>query len=107
MRISAFFLPLFAIMAGVGGFYLRLSERLNVFDPITGLPERNAATTTWLIFLTAFFILCILIFAMRVAAKHKALPGFENAFGTDPSAYPISFALIGIAWLAGTYFYFL
>ena len=106
MRISAYFVPLFAILAGVGGFYLRLSERLNVIDVITGLPERNAPTTTWLIVLSFAFILAVIIFAIRVAVKHKALPGFENAFGTDPSAYPVIFISIGILWLVGTFLYF-
>ena len=106
MRISAFFLPFCAILAGIGGLHLRLSERLNVIDTITGLPERNAPTTIWLIVLSLVFMLFILVFAIRVAVKHKALPGFENAFGTDPSAYPIIFIFIGVLWLVGTYLYF-
>jgi len=107
MRISSFFLPFFSILAGIGGFHLRLSERLNVFDAVTGLPDRNAATTYSLIVLSAAFTVGILIFAIRVAAKHKALSGFENAFGTDPFAYPVIFALIGIIWLIGTFLYFI
>jgi len=106
MRISAFFIPFFAVLAGVSGFYLRLSERLNVFDPLTGLPERNAATTIWLLMLTGAFLLFVLIFAIVASARHKALPGFENVFGTDPFSYPLIFTIIGIAWLAGTYVYF-
>jgi len=106
MRISAFFAPFLVIVAGVGGFFLRLSERSNVFDSLTGLPERNAATTVTLIMVTSVFIVGIIIFAVLVSAKHKALPGFENAFGTDPFMYPIVFIVIGIAWLVGTFLYF-
>ena len=106
MRISSFFLPFFTILAGISGFYLRLSERLNVFDAVTGLPDRNAATTFWLIVLSGAFAVGILIFSIRVTAKHKALSGFENAFGTDPFAYPVIFASIGIIWLIGTFLYF-
>ena len=106
MRVSAFFMPFFAVLAGVGGFYLRLSELLNVFDPITGLPERNAATTFWLIALSVLFMSLVFIFAIIASARHKALPGFENAFGTDPFSYPVIFTIIGVAWLAGTYMYF-
>jgi len=105
MRISAFFVPCITMLAGIGGFYLRLSERLNVIDSLTGLPERNAATTVWLIVLSMVVMLFIILFAIRVAAKHKALPGFESAFGTDPSAYPILFVIIGLVWLVGTYLY--
>jgi len=106
MRISAFFVPFLAIVAGFGGYFLRLSERINVFDALTGLPARNSATTFSLILLTSVFVLGIVLFAIRVAVKHKALPGFESAFGTDPFAYPVIFIMIGIAWLGGTYMYF-
>ncbi|MDR2572421.1 MAG: hypothetical protein LBD23_19285 [Oscillospiraceae bacterium] len=106
MRLSAFVMPIFAILAGIGGYYLRLSEHLNVFDLKTGLPERNAATSFWLVALTVTFLIFILIFSANVAARHKAIPGFESAFGTDPFSYPIIFILIGIAWLVGTYMHF-
>jgi len=106
MKISAFSLPFFSVMAGVVGFYLRLSERMNVFDPVSGLPDRNADTTIWLILLSVTFIFAILMFSIVAAIKHKALPGFENAFGTDPLAYPIIFVFIGIAWIVGTYMLF-
>jgi len=106
MRISAYLVPLLTILAGLIGYNLRLSERLNVLDTVTGLPYRNSPTTTWLIVLSVAFVLCIIIFAIRVSAKHKALPGFENAFGTDPTAYPIIFISIGLLWVVGTYLYF-
>ena len=106
MRLSAFFVPFFSALAGVGGFYLRLSERQNVFDVMTGLPDRNAATTVWLYMLSAAFIIFIIVFSIVAATKHKALPGFESAFGTDPFAYPVIFVLIAIAWLVGTFLYF-
>ena len=105
MRISAFFVPFFTVLAGVGGYYLRLSERMNVFDA-QGLPARNAATTFWLIILSVAFMAVIVIFAIIASSKNKALPGFENAFGTDPFSYPIIFVLIGILWVVGTYMYF-
>jgi len=106
MRIAAFLVPFYAILAGIGGFYLRQSERLNIIDTVTGLPERNAPTTVWLIMLSIVFMLLVLVFAIRIAIKKKALPGFESAFGTDPSAYPVIFIFIGVLWLVGTYLYF-
>jgi len=106
MRISAFFVPFFAFLAGVGGFYLRLSELLNVFDARSGLPERGAATTVWLLALSAVYLSAVFVFALIASSKNKAPQGFENAFGTDPLAYPVLFILIGVAWLAGTMMYF-
>jgi len=106
MRISAFFAPFFTILAGITGFYLRSSELKNVFDPVTGLPMRNADTTFWLIILSIVFTVAVIIFAINVSIKHKALKGFESAFGTDPFYYPLLFTLIGITWIVGTYMYF-
>lgn len=106
MRLSALFIPIFTVLAGVFGFYLRLSEQANVFNSITGLPARGAATTLWLVTLSIVVLTVLLILAIRIALRHKALPGFESAFGTDPLIYPILFVLIGIVWLIGTYMYF-
>ena len=106
MRISAFFVPFFTLLAGVGGFYLRMSELLDAFDPYTGLPERGAATTIWMIIFSAVFIGMIIFFAITASARHRSPKGFENAFGTDPILYPVLLVLVGVAWLAGTYLYF-
>jgi hypothetical protein len=106
MRISAFFILFFAFVTSVGGFYLRVSELLNVFDPFTGLPERGATTSLGLIILSVVFLLIILIFTIFVAVRHQSPKGFENAFGTDPLFYPIMFVIIGIVWLVGTYMFF-
>lgn len=102
MRISAFFVPLFAFFAGLCGFYIRLMELINVFDPDTGLPERGAALTTTLILVTAAFLFVAFIFALRATMKHKAPYGFENAFGTDPLSYPLIFSAVGMIWLGAT-----
>jgi len=106
MRISAICVPFFALLSGVGGYYLRLSELLNVFDPVTGLPERSAAITFWLIALSALNLFLIIIFAIVVAMRNRSPRGFENAFGTDPVFYPVVFTFSGIVWLIGTYLYY-
>ncbi|MCL2820168.1 MAG: hypothetical protein FWD38_04970 [Oscillospiraceae bacterium] len=106
MRVSAFVVPFFAILAGVVGFNLRMSEHHNVFDAVTGLPYRNAATTVWLTVLSFVFVLAIIIFAIKVASKHKALPGFESAYGTDPFIYPVIIVVIAIVWVIGSFMYF-
>jgi len=107
MRVSAVFMPFFALLAGAAGFYLRLNELWNVFDASTGLPERGASTTHVLIALSVVVLLLILAFAIRAGAKYKSPKGFENAFGTDPLIYPLAFSVIGIVWLGATVKYFL
>jgi len=99
-------MPFFAILTGAAGFYIRRLELLTVFDS-AGLPERGAFLTYALIALAAFVFIFSLIFSIGVATRHRALKGFENAFGTDSLAYPFSFVLIGLAWLAATIMYFL
>jgi len=107
MRIAAFFMPFFALLAGAAGFYLRLMELINVFDMRTGLPQRGAGITYALIALSLGFLLLALMFSIRISVKREAPRGFENAFGTDPLTYPFSFSIIGIVWLAATVKHFL
>jgi len=99
-------MPFFAALAGVVGFFLRLTELMNVFDPRTGLPERGATITYALMAFSALFLIFVLIFAIRASVKHKAPNGFENAFGTDPLSYPFVFSAIGVVWFGATVKYF-
>jgi len=107
MRLSAIFMPFFALIAGAVGFYLRLLELIDAFEANTGLPRRGANTTYTLIAFSAVVLVIVIIFALRVYAKHKPPNGFENAFGTDPLTYPVVFSLIGIVWLGATVRHFL
>ena len=102
MRISAVFMPFFALISGAAGFYLRRMELMNVFDINTGLPARGAGITLGLIALSALVLLLMLVFCIRAVDKHVSPAGFENAFGTDPLTYPFAFALIGCIWLGAT-----
>ena len=107
MRISAILMPFFALIAGIAGFYLRLMETWDVFDAQTGLPERGAAISLALIGLTVCFLVIIILFALRARIRFYSPEGFENAFGTDPLAYPFLFFFIGIIWLGATVKHFL
>jgi len=106
MKVAAVLVPLYAILAGAGGFLLRSRELANVFDPITGLPARGALTTVVLIAFTVTNLLAIIAFAAYTTTRRKSPTGFENTFGTDPMFYPILFVIIGIVWLVGTYLLF-
>ena len=106
MRTSAYVMPFFALFAGFSGYYLRLMELWNVFDEQTGLPQRGAGITIALIALTVVFLIIIAVFAVLVKIKRTSPRGFENAFGTEPLAYPLIFFIIGIVWLGATVKYF-
>jgi len=93
-------------MAGAAGFYLRLTELIDVFDASTGLPRRGAGITYALMALTVAFLVIVLVFAIRTTVKYKAQSGFENAFGTDPITYPIAFSVVGVVWLAAAAKYY-
>ena len=106
MRTSAFSMPFFALLAGACGYYLRLIELSSVFDKRTGLPQRGAAITLALIILTIGFLLVVCLYTLRIRAKYTSPQGFQNAFGTEPLAYPFIFVVVGIAWLGATVKYF-
>jgi len=105
--MSAFFVPFFVVLAGAVGFYLRLMELLNVFEPLTGLPMRGATITYVLIVFSVLVLSLVLIFAVRAAIRHNPPNGFENAFGTDPLSYPFICSIIGLIWLGATIHFFL
>ena len=107
MRIAAFFMPLFALLSGAVGFYLRLNELWNVFDIRTGLPERGATETYTLITASGVFLLLFLLFSVMVAVKRSSPKGFENSFGTHPLTYPFTFAIIAMVWLGASVKHFL
>ncbi|MCL2045548.1 MAG: hypothetical protein FWG88_04100 [Oscillospiraceae bacterium] len=106
MGKQAIIMPSFAVATGAVGYFLRQMERRFVFDSFTGLPERGAAITYALIWSSMAFLLISALFAYRVKIGFYSLPGFENAFRTDPLAYPMSFVLIGVLWLGATVRYY-
>jgi len=107
MRIAAFFMPLFALISGAVGYYLRLTELMNVIETRTGLPVRGAQETYMLIAVSGAFLLLTLVFCIHSSVKRQSPGGFENAFGTDPLTYPFSFSIIGLVWLGATIKHFL
>ena len=106
MRRFAIVMPLFAILAGVAGLYVRMLERRDVFDDFTGLPERGATITYLLIALAVGFLILVAVFSIVAGVKHTSLRGFDNAFGTESLAYPFLITLLGAVWLGATVKYF-
>ena len=102
MRKSALYMPFIALLAGASGYYLRLIELASVFDKSTGLPRRGAVVTLALILLSVAFLLIAFLYALRARLKYASPPGFQNAFGTEPLAYPFIFLVVGLAWLGAT-----
>ena len=102
MRKYAIAMPLLALLAGALGYYLRHLELMLVFDSITGLPQQGAIISFALIWSSMAFMLVSILFAFRVKIGYSTMEGFENAFGTEPLAYPMLFLLIGIAWFGAT-----
>jgi len=107
MRFAAFLMPLFALISGAAGYYLRLSGLMNAFETRTGLPIHGASITYVLIAVSAAFLVLALAFCIRASVKRQVPGGFENAFGTDPLTYPFAFGIIGLVWLGATVKYFL
>jgi len=107
MRKFAVIMPFFALVAGLVGFYLRYTELEEVFDHVTGLPQRGAGLTAALIVLTCALLFVGLVFSVIVKLRYSSPRGYENAFGTKSVAYPLFFAVIGVIWLVVTVIHFL
>jgi len=107
MRYSAIFMPFFALLAGISGYYLRLLELRKVFDEFTGLPLRGSLITTTLIILTVGFMVIVLFYSLFIRSKKVSPQGFPNAFGTEVLAYPLVFSAVGLVWIGATAAYFL
>jgi len=88
-----------ALVVGFAGLLIRHYELANVFDPLTGLPERGALITFVLMGLTASFLMFAFIFSIVVYKKQTTPEGFENIFGTNSLIFPIFFILSGLFWL--------
>lgn len=100
-------MPFFALIAGLVGFYLRYTELTQVFDHVTGLPQRGAGLSFALIALTCAVLLVGIAFAVIVRLRYSSPLGYENAFGTKSVAYPMFFLVVGLTWLAVTVMHFL
>ena len=107
MRISSFLIPFLALVAGLTGFFLRLTELINVYDRATGLAERGAPLTMVLIAVSAAVLIAAGVYAVRTSMRYTALEGFDDAYGVDSFAYPIAFTVIGFVWLAATVSHYL
>jgi len=99
-------MPLLTLLFGIVGYNLRVLEHRNVFDPITGLPERGATTTHMLFALTALFLLVTFLFVLFSILRNKSSKKFGLAFGTDKLYYPFVVTVIGAAWAIGALVYF-
>jgi hypothetical protein len=100
-------MPLFALLAGAAGLYMRLFEIQNVFDEGTGLPQRGAAITSVLIASVVGFLIISLVFALRARIGYTSPGGFGNAYGTESIVYPFIIALFCLVWLGATVKHFI
>ena len=101
MRIASYLMPFFALLAGAAGSYLRMLELWNVFDD-KGLPLQSAGISIALLVLSVALLLVVIVFSILTKVKYTSPQGFENAYGTEPLAYPFVFFVIGLAWLVAT-----
>ena len=107
MRITSILIPFIVLIVGVAGFMMRMIELASAFDPVTGLPERDALITTILIGFSIIVFLVAIIFAISTTVRFKVSNDYDNAFGTDSFAYPAIYTAIGTIWLVATIVYFL
>ncbi len=71
MRRTSLFVPLFALIAGIAGFFLRQTELNTVFDSVTGLAEKGAPVTISLIALSVFFAAASILLSVLITRTTK------------------------------------
>ena len=107
MRKSAFVFPFLSFAAGGAGLYLRYLELNTVFDPVTGLPEKNAPITLALILLSAGIALFGTLFAVIASRKYTSRVEYERAFSPSGILYLAVFFILSAAMIAADVMYFL
>jgi hypothetical protein len=106
MRISSFVIPFFVLLAGIIGFMLRLMELSQVFDAVTGFPERGAPISMALIGFSGLIVIAAIFFAIFVVVRNTAQIDFDNAFGTDTFLFPAIYIAVGTVWLVASIIYY-
>ena len=106
MRFFSFLLPFLSLGAGISGYYIRSIELATVFDPVTGLAQRDAFISMVLIGVSCFVFLVTIIFSIRASIRYTVAADYDNAFGTDSFTYPAIYTAIGTVWLVATLVYF-
>jgi hypothetical protein len=102
MKKTAAIVPMFIVLIGLGGLYLRHLELSNVFDDVTGLNQIGAPISLALILLSVVVLAGIFVFSFYVKTSRKASDDFSNAFGTTSVVYPLSLSLVAFVWIAAT-----
>ena len=107
MRRTSLFLPLFAMIAGIAGFFLRKTELDTVFDSVTGLAEKGTPVTISLIALSILFAAVSILLSVLISRNFEAKPKYEHAFGSTGLFYLGAFVILGLAVICGSVLYFL
>jgi hypothetical protein len=106
MRKSAVVMPIVALVAGLFGFLFRRMEVNTIFDPVTGLAERNATATLIVILISIAAVGIFVAFAVLAASRFRADREYTKAFAPKGFVYlGISFLLM-LAWLVADVLYF-
>lgn len=106
MRRNAFFVPAFALLAGIAGFVLRSTQLDTVFDGTTGLAQTDAPITIYLIVVSLAVAVIALIISLILAGRYKAYADYEKAFAPAGLLYLIGFILLGLIMIVGTILYY-
>ncbi len=95
MRRMNIIAPLTALLAGITGMLLKRKELAEVYDAVTGLPDKGSALPNFIALLSAAVFAFALIFALMSAAVFSAEKQYEKAFS------PLNVGFTLISMLAG------
>ena len=104
MRKLAVGSAVFSLLAGIVGYFIRRRELQTVFDPISGLAQKNAPITLLLIALCVFVGLVLMV-AYLSLGKVSAGDSYEKVFSTRTPLPLFVSILIFLGMLAGIAIY--
>jgi len=107
MRKNISFIPIFALLAGAVGFFLRGKELSTAIDPLTGLAERWSKFTIMLILLTVVAAVIFVLYGVVKMRGREVSPSYNTAFSAI-GVIALFFAVIGgAAFVVGGALYYM
>lgn len=107
MRKSAVAISILAMIAGVIGCLLRLTEIRYGFEEVTGFARSNYSVTVTLAVLSVIVIIGAVIVGVVLTGRMKAVDEFTRAFAPKSVLYIVTSLVLGCVWLIADILHYL
>ena len=105
MRKLKILLPVFMLLSGIGGFFIRKNELKTAYDPLTGLSIDGAPMLTVMIAAAAAILALSLLFVIFTPRKYKEIRRYTELFHIEVFAGYLLLLLCGaVITVSGIYY---